>query len=89
MNYIVLDLQHLNVQRVNNPISQLGADMSSPRLVGLAVTLDKQIAFRYFKLMSLVGSVKGNKCNSSGGLKKRTVMEVTSTADRFGATTHT
>lgn len=89
MNYIVLDLQHLNVQRVNNTISQLGAGMSSPRLVGLAVTLDKQIAFRYFKLMSLVGSVKGNKCNSSGGLEKRTVMEVTSTADRFGATTHT
>lgn len=60
MNYIVLDLQHLNVQRVNNRISQLGAEMSSPSsLVGLEVSFDKRIAFRYFKLMSLVGSAKG------------------------------
>ena len=32
-DYTVLDPRHVNVQRVNNPISQLGAEMSSLQLV--------------------------------------------------------
>lgn len=32
-DYIVLDPRHVNVQRVNNPVSQLGAEMSSLQLV--------------------------------------------------------
>lgn len=59
VNYNVLDPKHLNVQRVNKPITQLGAEASSPQLVGLDVCFDKRIAFRYFKLMSLVGSAPG------------------------------
>lgn len=32
-NYIILDPRHGNTQRGNNPISQLGAEMSSRQLV--------------------------------------------------------
>lgn len=53
MNYIVLDLQYLNAQSVSPGRNVITA------LVGLAVTLDKRIAFRYFKAMPLVGPAKG------------------------------
>ena len=87
-HYIVLDPEHVNVQGVNNPISQLGAEMSTPQLVWLEVSFDKRIAFRYFKLMSLVGSAKGQQIQFARSLEKRTVMKVTTKPACLGANTH-